>query len=124
MNTKRKYRRRSSTKRNNNVQKRTNKKRRINKRSNRRQKRTNRKASKVKLYGGAEADAEVAELDKKIREMEGRQVRERNELKQKIKGLPRIEIKDSEGNEIEITYESNKDLLKKYIYELKGLIIQ
>ena len=56
--------------------------------------------------------------------MEGRQVRERNELKQKIKGLPRIEIKDSEGNEIEITYESNKDLLKKYIYELKDLIIQ
>ena len=62
MNTKRKYRRRSSTKRNNNVQKRTNKKRRINKRSNRRQKRTNRKASKVKLYGGAEDEADVVEL--------------------------------------------------------------
>tara|TARA_B110000285_G_scaffold197370_1_gene228969 strand:+ start:544 stop:876 length:333 start_codon:yes stop_codon:yes gene_type:complete len=67
MNTKRKYRRRSSTKRNNNVQKRTNKKRRINKRSNRIQKRTNRKASKVKLYGGAGVE-ELLKLQKEDRE--------------------------------------------------------
>ena len=63
MNTKRKYRRRSSTKRNNNVQRRTNKKRRINKRSNRSQKRTNRKASKVKLYGGREGSEVMAEVE-------------------------------------------------------------
>tara|TARA_B100000902_G_C26927376_1_gene724665 strand:- start:26 stop:355 length:330 start_codon:yes stop_codon:yes gene_type:complete len=109
MNTKRKYRRRSSTKRNNNVQRRTNKKRRINKRSNRRQKRTNRKASKVKLYGGAEEDRE-------IREMEEQQVQKRNELKRKLKH--KIEVLPTE-----INHESNKDLLKEYINKFKELTI-
>lgn len=70
MNTKRKYRRRSSTKRNNNVQRRTNKKRRINKRSNRRQKRTNRKASKVKLYGGSTVSEVMAEVEGLLEENE------------------------------------------------------
>ena len=115
MNTKRKYRRRSSTKRNNNVQKRTNKKRRINKRSNRRQKRTNRKASKVKLYGGAGVEellkAQETALEKK-----------EDDFKAKLEGYNtmKIPLTDDNDDNNEIIKDNNK-YLQGIIEELKEL---
>ena len=117
MNTKRKYRRRSSTKRNNNVQKRTNKKRRINKRSNRRQKRTNRKASKVKLYGGAEDDPKVVELLRKQEEERGGK---KGDFKAKLDGyntMSKIHLRDDDNKIIK----DNNEYLKGIIGELKKL---
>ena len=121
MNTKRKYRRRSSTKRNNNVQKRTNKKRRINKRSNRRQKRTNRKASKVKLYGGAEDEADVVEL---LTEQATAREAAKGDFKAKLEArldgyntMSKIPITDDNKNK----FKDNNKYLQGIIGELKKL---
>lgn len=113
MNTKRKYRRRSSTKRDNNVQRRTNKKRRINKRSNRRKKRTNRKASKVKLYGGAEV---APLLTEQAREREAA----KGDFKAKLDGyntMSKIPLRDDDNK---IIKDYNK-YLQSIIGELKKL---